>query len=260
VICQQTGRNLYYELHGDRGPWVLLLHHGLGSTQAWSRQIPALVAAGFRVLAYDRWGYGRSSPRPVFPQDYLEREPEDLANLMNSRGIRRAHLVGHSDGGTIALLFAVREPHRVQRMVLIAAHIYGEPIGRKGLEQTLARYHSDREFRSTLSAIHGPKAELLVQNWLRLWVGEAPPELDLRARLSKIRAPTLVVQGQEDEFATPQQAQDIAQGIPDSQLWMVPGGRHEPHQERPAEFNQRMIEFLRSRSRRSTRRAEARPG
>ncbi len=245
-MVPQDGRNLYCEVHGDRGPWVVLLHHGLGSTRAWGSQIPALVTAGFRVLAYDRWGYGQSSPRPDFPQDYLEREPGDLANLMNRLGLRRTHLVGHSDGGTISLLFAALHPRRVRRMVLIAAHIYGEPTGRTGLEQTLARYQSDPDFRSTLSAIHGQKAEPLVQNWLGRWLGPEPADLDLRARLSEIRVPTLVVQGQEDEFATPQQAQDIAQGISGSQLWIVPGCRHQPHLERPAEFNQRMVEFLRS--------------
>lgn len=245
MILQFDGRNLYCELHGEAGPWVILLHHGLGSTRGWGWQIPALVGAGFRVMAYDRWGYGRSSPRPGFPLDYLLEEPGDLQDLMNRLEIDRAHLVGHSDGGTISLLFAAAHPERVQRIVLIAAHIYGEPIGRAALEDTLVRYQSDLEFRSSLSEVHGQKAGQLVQDWLGRWLAAETAGLDLRACLPEIHLPTLVVQGENDEFATLQQAQDIAAGIQHSELWIVPACRHQPHLEKSAEFNQRMIEFLR---------------
>ena len=245
MILQLDGRSLYYELHGEAGPWVVLLHHGLGSTRAWGGQVRALAGAGFCVLAYDRWGYGRSSPRPGFPPDFLAREPLDLHSLLRRLGIQSVHLVGHSDGGTIALLFAARYPQAVQRMVLIAAHIYNEAVGRAALAETLERYRSDPEFRSSLSAIHGSKAEQLVQDWLGCWLGAPTGELNLRSQLADIRSPTLVVQGEKDEFATQQQARDIAEGIAGSDLWIVPGCSHQPHAERPREFNQRMIEFLR---------------
>ena len=245
MIAEVNGHSLYCETHGPPdGPWVVALHHGLGAVPAWSGQIPALSQAGFRVLAYDRWGYGRSADRADLPLDYLDQEPEDLGDLMDVLAIRQAHLLGHSDGGTIALLFAARYPQRVLRMVVAAAHIYNEEVGREGLRQTRNRYQSEAPFREVFQAMHGERSDRVVLRWLDRWLTEDTTQLEMRAVLSEIGAPTLVIQGELDEFASLQHARDIAAGIRGAELWLIPGCRHNPNLERTTEFNTRVIEFL----------------
>jgi len=245
VIAEVNGHSLYYETHGpENGSWVVALHHGLGAIPAWSSQIPALTRAGFRVLAYDRWGYGRSADRETLPLDYLDSEPGDLRDLMDGVGILQAHLLGHSDGGTIALLFAARHPQRVLRMVVAAAHIYNEEVGRAGLRHTRERYLHQADFREPFRALHGERSDRLVLRWLDRWLAEDTTQLEMRALLREIRAPTLVIQGELDEFASLQHARDIASGIAGAELWLIPGCRHNPNLERTTEFNMRVIEFL----------------
>jgi len=112
------GHHLYWERYGDpEAPAMVLLHHGLGSIHSWRRQIPAFASAGWQVIAYDRWGYGRSDPRPGFEAGYLLQDMHEAIELLEALGLARVSLVGHSDGGTIALLMAAEYPERVERMV-----------------------------------------------------------------------------------------------------------------------------------------------
>ncbi len=238
------GHRLYWERHGSlEAPVVLLLHHGLGSVRAWRHQIPALVEAGWGALAYDRWGYGRSDPRPRFTADYHEQDKAEAFALLDHLGIRRFALVGHSDGGTIAILMAAEQPERVARLVLIAAHIYCEPKTMEGVEEVPETLQRPRVRRS-LAREHGERAESLVYAWMRPWVEGELRDWDIRDRLARISCPTLVVQGVEDEHATPQHAVDIAAGIPDSDLWLIPEVGHMPTHEVPEELNRRLVAFL----------------
>jgi pimeloyl-ACP methyl ester carboxylesterase len=118
------GRSFYIESNGpETAPAVVLLHHGLGSTRAWRRQVPALVQAGYRVINYDRRGYGGSDVRERIDVPWFEDDQADLRMLLDAYGIESAALVGHSDGGTIALYFAACHPQRVSRLATVAAHI-----------------------------------------------------------------------------------------------------------------------------------------
>jgi len=114
-------------------PPVLLLHHGLGSVRAWRRQIAPLAEAGFRVVAYDRWGYGGSDCRDGLDLPTFSTDLQDLTALLDALDIQRAALVGHSDGGKIALYFASQQPERVTCLVTVAAHIYVEAKMESGL-------------------------------------------------------------------------------------------------------------------------------
>ena len=121
------GHRLYWEQTGDGDAALLMLHHGLGSTRSWKRQVPAFAACGWRVITYDRWGYGRSDPRPSFEPGFLLQDTREAFALLDALGVGRLSLVGHSDGGSIALLMAAQQPERIQRVVVVAAHIYYEP-------------------------------------------------------------------------------------------------------------------------------------
>jgi pimeloyl-ACP methyl ester carboxylesterase len=240
-----NGRGLYVEQTGPPdGQAVVLLHHGLGSTDAWKGQVPALAGAGYHVVVYDRWGYGRSTPRSFFSPPDFEEDLADLGALMAELDLDRPALLGHSDGGTIALYFAARGLQQVSSVVTVAAHVYVEERMVSGIERVLSAYQSDERFSRSLRRQHGAQAEAVLANWYGGWVKPGNQTWDMRPLLGGITCPVLVVQGTDDEHATPGHARDIAAGIPGAQLWLAEGARHMLPQEMPERFNQRIINFL----------------
>jgi pimeloyl-ACP methyl ester carboxylesterase len=236
---------IYYEASGpEAGHAVVLLHHGLGSIQAWKAQLPALAEAGFHTIAFDRWGYGRSDLRQALSVPYFEDDLADLEGLLEELGISKVSLVGHSDGGTIGLYYAVRHPEQVAGLVTVAAHIYVEPKMLPGIQGVRHAYESDPRFSEGLRRVHGHKVEAVFYNWYNGWTQERNLTWDMRPLLGQVTCPTLVVQGLEDEHATPQHARDIAAAIPKAKLWLVEDARHMLPQERAEEFNGRVIRFL----------------
>lgn len=236
---------LYWQSFGEEQAehTVLLLHHGLGSVRSWRRQIPTLAEQGWRIIAFDRWGYGRSDPRPAFEAGFLQNESQIALELMNALKIERASLIGHSDGGSIAILMSAAAPERVLRLVLVAAHIYVEPKMVSGLQSILEAAETPAMKRA-LKRDHGPKAGKLLHAWLEGWQAHGRETLDLVRVLPRIQCPTLVIQGLEDQHATSQHAQDMAAAIRHSSLWLIPRVAHMPMNEIPQAFNQRLVEFL----------------
>lgn len=240
-------RHLYVEQHGpENGPAVVLLHHGLGSTRAWRAQLDPLAQAGYRVIVYDRWGYGASQPRPHLALPGFEDDLADLQALLDHFQLEQVALVGHSDGGTIALYYASQSPKRVKALVTIAAHIYVETRMEAGIQSIRADFEQQDNFRLGLQRVHGEKFEDVFYNWFNGWHQPAALNWDARPRLAAIACPVLVVQGSADEHASPQHAADIAFAIPKSELWLVPGARHMLPQEQPGIFNPGLLAFLNS--------------
>ncbi len=239
-----NGHKLYWERYGAlHDPCAVLLHHGLGSIRSWRRQIPALLASGWSVLAYDRWGYGRSDQRPAFQYAYLAQDSQEAFALLDHLNINRVALMGHSDGGSIALLMAAAQPERVTALIVIAAHIYFEPCMIEGLEG-IARSADDEAFIVALQREHGQRASHLLNAWVRHWRAAEAQSLNMCDRLAAISSPTLVIQGELDEHATPKHAIDIAEGVQQGTLWLIPEVRHMPPHEIPDVFNQKVVEFL----------------
>ncbi len=240
-----NGHKIYIEHDGPRnGPPVVLLHHGLGSVKAWRVQIPVLVDAGYQVVAYDRWGYGGSDTRPVLDLPTFTTDLEDLHDLILQLGIQRSALVGHSDGGTIALYFAAQFPTLVSCVVSVAAHIYVEPKMEPAILGIRQAFETDERFKMGMQYAHGEKYEAVFQNWFVGWCRNEALTWDMRPILAQIRCPTLVVQGEQDEHATTQHAMDIAKTIPGAELWLLPEAGHMLPQVNADLFNPRLLKFL----------------
>jgi len=240
-----NGHNLHVETHGPQdGPVVVLLHHGLGSARAWKAHTPVLAAAGYRVIAYDRWGYGGSDARPGLGMPFFEDDLLDLDALLDELGVQQASLVGHSDGGTLALYYASQQPLHVLRLVVVAAHIYVEPKMDTGIRGVRQVFENDARFREGLRRAHGEKAEDVFHHWFEGWVKPENLSWDMRPVLGQIACPTLVVQGVQDEHATPQHARDTVEAIPHASLWLLENAGHMLPQDRPDEFIARLLEFL----------------
>jgi pimeloyl-ACP methyl ester carboxylesterase len=240
-----NGHNLYVEQYGpENGPVVVLLHHGLGSVKAWRGQIPALVDAGYHVVAYDRWGYGGSEARPALDLPAFTSDINDLRTLLTQLGINRVRLVGHSDGGTIALYFSAQQPNLVSCLVTVAAHIYVEPKMESAILDIERDFETDKRFRIGMQSTHGEKYEVVFHNWFDGWHQIEHRNWDMRPLLGQVRCPGLIVQGEADEHATPQHARDIAEAILGAELWLVPGAGHMLPQENASQFNPKLLYFL----------------
>jgi pimeloyl-ACP methyl ester carboxylesterase len=240
-----NGHNLNVEQNGpEAGPAVLLLHHGLGSVRAWREQIPALVESGYHVIAYDRWGYGDSDSRLSLDAPGFNDDLADLEKLLDHLALEKVALVGHSDGGTIALYMAARYPERVNCLVTMAAHIYVEPEMQPGILGIRRAFEIDRHFRKGMQYAHGEKFTAVFDHWFDGWYQAESLSWDMRPLLARVECPTLVVQGEQDEHATPQHARDIAKEITGAELWLVPKANHMLPQEQPALFNAKLLQFL----------------
>ena len=240
-----NGHNLYVERHGqEKAPAVVLLHHGLGAVRAWKEQILTLVQAGFQVIAYDRWGYGKSDARPALDLPTFAIDVQDLLSLLEQQGIQKATLVGHSDGGTIALYFATQYPERVNCLVVIAAHIYVESKMEPSILGIKYAFDHDARFRVGLQHAHGDQYERVFYNWFDGWHRIESLTWDMRPILPKVHCPVLVAQGEKDEHATPQHARDIAGCITGAELWLDPAAGHMLPQENYETFNPRLLQFL----------------
>jgi pimeloyl-ACP methyl ester carboxylesterase len=241
-----NGHRLFYEEHGEaEAPAVVLLHHGLGSTYSWKEQVKPLVEAGFRVIAYDRWGYGKSDTRESLKLPYFEDDLADLEACLDALRLERPALVGHSDGGTIALYFAARRPERAACLVTVAAHIYVEEKMQPSILVVQKDYQDQPRFREGLKRLHGDKVDQTFSNWFNGWRQPEMLDWNILPILSQICCPALIVQGMEDEHATPRHAQDIAAGITGAELRLLKRAGHMLPQENGREFNDMLLAFLR---------------
>ncbi len=219
---------------------IVLLHDGLGSIGQW-RTIPGRLAAetGRTVLAYDRPGHGRSIPVPTgaWPADWLHLEAARFARLLDRLGDRVAPhplLVGHSDGGSIALLHAAADGgdrgRELRGLVTLAAHswveqrcvdgIAGMAAAREPIVAGLVRYHA------------APGA--VFDAWSGVWLSDDFRPWDIRPSLGVIPCPTLVVQGRLDEYATEAHATETAAAVgSNAEALLLDGVGHLLHHQDP---------------------------
>lgn len=214
-------------------PVLVLLHEGLGSVALW-KNVPEQLALrlGLEVFAYDRQGYGLSDrmdlPRPM---DYLQREAfEWLPSVLEQAGMgeRPPVLFGHSDGGSIALLYASRHP--CSALVVESAHVYVEPVTLAGIE-TAKQAFRDTDIRSRLQRYHGDKVDDLFDAWANTWLHPSFADWNIEAFLPRIQAPALILQGELDEYATPAHVESIVSGLSggNKRGLLLPGAAHIPH-------------------------------
>jgi pimeloyl-ACP methyl ester carboxylesterase len=226
-------------------PTLVLLHEGLGCISMWRSFAARLVAAtGCPALLYDRRGHGGSDPadRPRGP-DYLHRAAfDELPAVLAACAVSSPVLVGHSDGGSIALLAASRFPLR--GVVAVAAHVLVEEEALAGIRATLRRLAST-DLEQRLAFHHGAKARALVAAWADTWLDPAFRGWSIADCLPAISCPVLVLQGEEDEYASSGHPRLIASGIGVSaEALLLEGCGHAPHLEAEAVVLEAVARFV----------------
>ncbi len=242
-------------LNGDaprQRPTLVFLHEGLGSLSQW-KDFPAQLcaAAGCRGLVFSRPGYGRSSPRrEPWPQDYLQRQARTLLPAcfaaLGLEADARPYLVGHSDGASLALLYAAYYPQRVCGLLAMAPHLFVEPITLAGLRAARTAYE-DGGLRRALERHHAD-ADSAFYGWNDAWLapGFASDwniEAELRGRLA---CPVLALQGVDDEYATLAQLDAIAALHAATTVCVLEQCGHAPQRDQPEALRRAILAHLES--------------
>jgi pimeloyl-ACP methyl ester carboxylesterase len=217
-------------------PTIVMLHEGLGCVGLWGDFPEKLQAAtGAGIFLYSRTGYGASSPAKLPRQpDYMHREALDvLPAVLDAVGFRRGLLLGHSDGASVAAIYAgSHQDHRVQGVAMIAPHFIVEDISVKsiaeiktayettGLKAKLARWHRDVD-----NAFYG---------WNAAWLDPAFRDWDISECLGYIRVPVAILQGVDDKYGTMRQIEIAREECYcPVDVTVIPGAGHQPHREAP---------------------------
>lgn len=233
----------------DQAPSLVLLHEGLGCVRLW-RDFPARLqeATGCGVFAYSRFGYGGSDPifRPR-PMTYMHDEAIDiLPEVLDEAGIRKAILIGHSDGGSIATIFAgARSDQRVLGLVTIAGHFFVEELNIAAIRQIKETYEST-DLRMRLARYHDD-VDGAFYGWNEAWLDPRFKGFNLSRYLEAIRIPTLGLQGADDPYGSDEQLHVLHRLIrAPLQTRLIADARHSPHIERPAVTEEIVTSFVRS--------------
>lgn len=283
-VAHVNGAQLYYETYGEGHP-VVLVHAGIADCRQWDDQIEA-YADHYQVIRYDHRGWGRSDA-PAGPVAFHE----DLAGLLGALGVERAHVLGISMGGTMAIDFALTHPQMVRSLVLAGSWLSGFPTESsaqedavwQAFEEALTREDFDQAnrlevdlklsgiyrtpeqvdaaVRERLLMIHHSSFDRLGEReQMRPWL---KPEPTAAGRLGEIQVPTFIMYGDLDVPAVPIIAEKLGREIAGAQTHVLHGTAHVPNMEQPDEFNRLTLAFWASLQHASERRGieeqESRP-
>ena len=227
---------------------IVLLHEGLGSVALWRSFPDALASAtGCAVFAYSRAGHGASDP-PATPHTvrFMHDEAIDrLPEILDGEGIHRAALLGHSDGGSIALIFAATYPQRVSSLILEAPHVFVEDVSIASIERAKHEY-ATTDLRHRLAKYHG-NVDAAFHGWNDVWLSPEFRNWNLEEYLTQVSAPTLVIQGEDDEYGTLRQVDAVARRLSGPvETLILPHCGHSPHRDEAERVLAAIAQFLSS--------------
>ena len=230
----------------DSAPTIVLLHEGLGSVASWGDFAPALAAAtGTGVFAYSRAGYGRSSPSKLpRPVSFMHDEAREvLPRVLAAMGFRRGLLAGHSDGASIAAIYAGSiQDHRVRGLALMAPHFFTEDMGIAEIARAKAAFEVG-DLRTKLARLHADPDNAF-HNWNGPWLDPEFRKWDITDALAHIRVPILIVQGENDQYGTVRQIEVAREECYcPVEVALLPDTRHAPHREAPQETLAAIADF-----------------
>lgn len=235
---EHDGVRIWYAAYGAGRP-VILLHGGLGNSGNWGHQMPALVEAGYRVIAIDSRGHGRST-RDARPYTY-ELMGSDVLAVMDRLDIAKAAIVGWSDGACTGLILARTQPERIAGVFYFACNM--DPSGAREfvptpvVDRCFSRHVKDYAALSATPDQFDAFVEAVGQ------MQRTEPNYSA-ADLAEIHVPVAIVHAEHDEFIKREHADHLARSIPGAKLILLPGVSHFAPVQRPALFNDAMLGFL----------------
>lgn len=248
-VLTAAGKRLEYACYGpapDQAMTLVLLHEGLGCTALW-RDFPEKLAeaTGLGVFVYSRAGYGQSDPvdlpRPI---DYMTQEAtQSLPEVLDAVGVQNTVLVGHSDGATIAAIYAGSVSDlRVRGLVLMAPHFFSEPEGLAEIARAKEAYETT-DLRDKMAKYHRDPDNAF-WGWNGAWLDSRFVDWNVADVIDYLRIPTLAIQGSEDQYGTLAQIEEIeTRSYAPVDVEILKGTKHSPHIEAPESTLAAITEF-----------------
>jgi len=229
---------MYYEIHGE-GTSLILLHGGLGNAGYWKNQIPVL-SKQYMVIAVDSRGHGRSTSSEQ-PIGYALMA-SDVVALMDYLGIKKAHILGWSDGGIIGLDLAINHPDRLNKVVAYGANYNPSGVRSDVSESEKINDYIEKATKDYQTLSPDPtRWDAFLENIGQMWASE--PDFTAE-QLGSITVPILILDGDNDEFVNTEHTKDMAGLIPTAKLTLIADTGHFAVFEKPEEFNKVVLKFL----------------
>jgi pimeloyl-ACP methyl ester carboxylesterase len=235
-------------------PIAVFLHEGLGSLAMWRDWPQALCERlGMRGLVYSRPGYGLSTSRAAevkWPVDFMTAQAREVfPALLDALHIdmeerRRMWVIGHSDGGSIALLYAALYPDALAGAIAIAPHVFVEDISVQSIAQTKLLYETT-DLRSKLGRYHAD-VDSAFYGWNDIWLNPDFRQWSIISEIESIRTPLLAIQGHDDNYGTMAQIDTIGARVPHARLVKLDACGHSPHRDAPEKLNEAIAAFISS--------------
>ena len=253
TIVKINGLDTYYELHGE-GETLVLLHNGFSCTMMWDEICPMLVEAGFRVLLYDRRGFGRSDGGADFARYYVDEDfrkhcVSAMADLVAHLGIDRFHIVGQCEGGVVGVDYAVRYPAQVRTLITASTMCHStismEDFNRRKLPATFDDL--DPDIQEKYIRWHGTDRGRIFYHICAKSGGcyGQTDCFDLRPAISQVTCPTLVMYPDRGYFFDVEQGVTFYRHLSDGELLVFPKCGHNIFEHYPQMYTRQVVDFIR---------------
>lgn len=228
-------------------PTLVFLHEGLGSISTW-RQFPQHLCNHSQLpgLVYSRTGYGQSDPFDgPLDEHFMHSAALELATLLEQHDVGMPVLVGHSDGASIALIYAAMQNIEVtpQAIVTMAPHLFVEPICTEAIWNLRESYVSNDRLRAGLQR-HHKDADLTFKTWTDAWLAPAFAHWNIEEEVSRINTPVLAIQGKQDQYGTLRQVERLTELVPQATCHALDDCGHSPHQDQLDTVTGLIVNFL----------------
>jgi pimeloyl-ACP methyl ester carboxylesterase len=236
------------QLLSEGKPLLVFLHEGLGSIQQW-RDFPALLCKKVNCpgLLYDREGYSKSGMlKEKRDSGYLQKEAEiALPELFKKLSLQQTNkiLIGHSDGGSIALIHAGIFQKNIMGVISEAAHLFIEDISVEGISEAVIQFEEGK-LKDLLKKYHGEKTDSMFYGWAHTWLNPEFKKWNIEKYLPGISAPVLAIQGEDDQYGSFAQLKSIKKNTKNAEIKFIPNCGHTPHIQMKEEVLLMMVDFI----------------
>ncbi len=247
------GVRLHYEFINENllnsgKPLLVFFHEGLGSIQQW-KDFPSLLSEKIKcpALLYDREGHGKSEAlKTLRGWDFMHIQaqkvlPEFFKQLHVEH--HKKILIGHSDGGSIAIIHAGTFHENILGLITEASHQFIEDISVKGIQEAVKLFEAGK-FKNVLRKYHGVKTESMFYGWARTWLQKEFLQWNIEEYLGKITVPFLAIQGENDQYGSYAQLMTIKKNAPKSDIYHFPACGHTPHLQHKEKTLQMISDFI----------------
>jgi pimeloyl-ACP methyl ester carboxylesterase len=245
-----NGLNIYYQIQGE-GEVIVFLHHGIGCTKIWNEIFPSFVTEGYKIVMYDRRGYGQSEWGDDFfefyeSDRYRPESAEELRLVKGSLGIGPCHLVGQCEGGVVGIDYAIKYPQDVKTLTVASTQCYSEmPMTEFNLIRLVNTFAQlDPELQAKMVEWHGARAEIKYNQFTKQGGEYGTDYFDLRPILHMVACPTLVLYPDRSSIFDVEQSIAFYRHLPKGELAVFPRCGHNTYDQRPEEYIHTVLDFL----------------